>query len=77
MTFIQGDAKDIAITVGWKSWKLIASRSEGDQRTYQLFDLSADPGETKDVAGQHEEIVAELVAALGNAISNGRTRPVR
>jgi arylsulfatase B len=47
------------------SWKLVAhgdffSESPEARATWELYDLSADPGEAKDVAGQHPEKVAEL-----------------
>jgi arylsulfatase A len=41
----------------------------------QLFDLSADPGEKKNVAEAHPERVARLKARLDEAITAGRTRP--
>ena len=44
-------------------WKLITS-SRGQEVSSMLFDVVADPSEKTDVAGQHPEIVQELVTAL-------------
>jgi len=44
-------------------WKLISS-SRGQEGASMLFDVIADPSEKTDVAGQHPEIVQELVTAL-------------
>ena len=45
------------------NWKLIVS-GDGAPR---LFDLGADPGETRDVASDHPEVVARLGDALAEA----------
>ena len=47
------------------SWKLVAhgdffAESPEAKATWELYDLSADPAEAKDVAGEHPEKVAEL-----------------
>jgi hypothetical protein len=36
----------------WKNWRLVANQ--------ELYDVSADPGQQRDVALQHPEVVAEL-----------------
>ncbi|MCG8652297.1 MAG: arylsulfatase [Pirellulales bacterium] len=41
----------------------------------QLFNLTDDPGEQHNLAGQHWEKVTELVAILRDAIERGRTTP--
>jgi arylsulfatase A-like enzyme len=44
-------------------WKLVRiARPEREE--YRLFDLEKDPGETRDVAGEHPEKVAELAKLL-------------
>jgi arylsulfatase A-like enzyme len=42
-------------------FKLIADFATGENR---LYDRSADPGETRDVAAEHPEVVVELQQAL-------------
>jgi arylsulfatase A len=41
----------------------------------QLYDLSADIGETHNVAGEHPEIVERLTALLETYVANGRSTP--
>jgi arylsulfatase A-like enzyme len=41
----------------------------------QLYDLEADPGETKNLAAEHPELTRELSTALKSAREAGRTRP--
>ena len=41
---------------------------------FQLFDLSADPGETKNVAAAHPEVMKRLRTQLAEIISRGRSR---
>lgn len=41
----------------------------------QLYDLEADPGETKNVYDEHPEVVKGLQKLLNEAKSSGRTRP--
>lgn len=41
----------------------------------QLFDLSADPGETKNLQGEHPAIVARLTDLLKQQVANGRSTP--
>ncbi len=74
VAFIQGDQHDNAIAVRANQWKLIETRNGKNQKTHQLYDLSADPGETNDIAKAHAEVVQELAAALATARSDGRTR---
>jgi arylsulfatase A len=42
----------------------------------QLYNLSTDPRETKNVYFEHPEIVAELKALLGQSKAAGRSRPI-
>jgi len=41
----------------------------------QLYDLSTDPGETKNVQAEHPEVVARLKQLLEQTIANGRSTP--
>jgi arylsulfatase A-like enzyme len=74
LAFIQGDQNDNAIAVRTNQWKLMETRDSENQKTHQLFDLSADPGETNDIAKANPEVVQELAAALEKARTDGRTR---
>jgi arylsulfatase A-like enzyme len=73
-TFILGDAKNLTMAVRAGSWKLIESGTSRDRRVFELYDLSADPGETVDRAQDRPETVQELAAALEEARVAGRTR---
>lgn len=75
LAFIQGDTSDNAIAVRSGQWKLIESLNNKKQKTRQLYDLSTDPGETKDIATSKPDVVQELAAALEKARADGRTRP--
>ena len=68
------------------NWKLILGRGSGgwskrpgdnapDSPPGQLYDLSADIGETKNLYAQHPDIVKELSALLDQYRSSGRSRP--
>jgi hypothetical protein len=43
----------------------------------QLYDLDRDPGETKNLSGEHPEIVEELKALLERSKASGRSAPKR
>ena len=47
----------------------------GNDPEAQLYDVFSDPGETKNVAGGHPEIVKELTAMLQKIRTEGRSRP--
>jgi arylsulfatase A-like enzyme len=70
------------------NWKLLLAADSGgwsppskeaaakqNLPAFQLYDLSADPGETNNLQAKHPEIVAELKALLTNYIKNGRSTP--
>lgn len=42
---------------------------------YRLFDLAADPGETKNVLDENPEVASQLIEQLEAHIAAGRTRP--
>ncbi len=42
---------------------------------FQLYDLSADPGETTNLVAEHPDRVAKMKAAMEEAIARGRTTP--
>ena len=42
---------------------------------FQLYDLSADPGETTNLVAAQPERVAKMKAAMEEAIAEGRTTP--
>lgn len=55
------DYKYAGCSVLTKRWHLVSEK--GPERRWQLFDLTRDPGEQQDVAGQNAEIVQSLDAA--------------
>lgn len=58
-------------------WKLIFGPGEGppDGSPARLFDLDADPGETRDVAGDHPREVERLRATMKRYAAAGRSTP--
>jgi arylsulfatase A len=66
-----------------KNWKLVfkaggtksENNSEDTPTTAQLYDLSDDIAEKRDIAAEHADIVKDLTVKLQAAIDNGRTRP--
>lgn len=44
---------------------------------YRLYDLSNDPGETKDVKDQHPDVAERLIAQLSGLIEAGRSRQAK
>jgi len=59
-----------AITDG--HWKLVMPHRKAKT---ELYDLAADPGESKNVAAEYPETVASLKKKITNIICNGRTTP--
>jgi len=47
----------------------------GNDTQPQLYDLSGDLGERRNVAGDHPEVVRELTARLARIRQDGRSRP--
>jgi len=43
-------------------WKLVTLEAPFDERRFELFNLEADPGETRDLAAQYPEKYRELIA---------------
>lgn len=56
---------------GWSSPK--PGKEEEGLPKYQLYDLEADPGETKNVYSAHPEISKELITLLKEYVQNGRS----
>lgn len=62
-------------------WKFIAAKGsggwskDGDDEPTQLYDMSKDRKESKNLAAEKPEVVAELTKLLESAIANGRTTP--
>jgi arylsulfatase A-like enzyme len=65
-------------TVRVGDWKAVRQGlgSEGLPRT-ELYDLAADAGETRDVAGEHPEVVARLEAVLAREHQPSAAFPLR
>ena len=74
IAFIQGDTADNAIAVRSGQWKLTETADSKKQKAHQLYDLSADPGETNNIAKAQPELVQQLASALDKARADGRTR---
>jgi arylsulfatase A-like enzyme len=53
-------------------WKLVEGTG---RKPHELYNLSDDLGETKNLAAEKPELVTELAAALAKARSDSRTRP--
>lgn len=73
--FILGNGKDSAVAVRNAQWKLIVRYGDDRDRGNELYNLSKDPGEQKNVASVHPEIAERLLAAYRKAEVGGRTRP--
>ncbi len=65
------------------SWKLIpgkspetpgARRKGGGQGQTELYDLAADPGESKNLAAERPEVAKEMTALLEKIVADGRSR---
>ena len=55
-----------AEAVRWGRWKAVR---ESPDRPLELFDLSSDIGEERDVSAEHEGIVGEILAYLASAVT--------
>jgi arylsulfatase A-like enzyme len=69
----QAGSGDLAIRQG--RWKYIAAKQEGGSG--QLYDLDADPGETRDLAADNPPVVEALSALLDKYRRQGFSRPMR
>jgi hypothetical protein len=49
-------------------------RGEPFARPYRLFDLDADPSETRDLLSEHPDVAERLEAELERLRSSGRSR---
>jgi arylsulfatase A-like enzyme len=58
-------------------WKLILGPGTGppDGTKPHLYDLDADPGETKDLAAGHPDEVKRLTALMEKLVADGRSTP--
>ena len=54
-----------AEAVRWGRWKAVR---EGPEQPLELFDLASDVGEESDVASEHPEIAAEILAYMESAV---------
>lgn len=73
--FILGNGKDSSVAVCSGEWKLIVRYGDDKDQGNELYDLSQDPGELKDVASEHPEIAKHLADEYQKAEAAGRTRP--
>ena len=55
-------------------WKLIVRYGKRRTESYELYDLSRDPGELTDLSDKNPEITKRLSKSLQSAESAGRTR---
>lgn len=72
--YILGDGKNIATAVCSGQWKLISNKGKEDQKSYELYDLTTDKGETTNVEKENPAVVKRLAAALAKAVETGKTR---
>jgi arylsulfatase len=54
------EAKYAACSVRWENYTLVATDPKADGSPWQLFDLSIDPGQRKNIAADRPEIVRQL-----------------
>jgi len=73
--FILGDGNDSAIAVCAGKWKLIVRYGRSRKESYELYDLSEDPGELTNLSKAHPDVTKRLATALEKAETAGRTRP--
>lgn len=66
-TIHQSAAGDLAIRKA--AWKLVFLKN----RKRELYHISNDLGETKDLASEHPEVVTELAALMKHYVENGRS----
>ena len=52
-----------------------AAKAENAAPRVQLYDLAADLGETKNLAAEKPELVAELTAVMEKLVNEGRSTP--
>ncbi|MCU0749095.1 MAG: sulfatase-like hydrolase/transferase [Akkermansiaceae bacterium] len=68
-TLHQSQGRDLAIRQG--PWKLVFLKN----RKRHLYHLTDDPGETKDLAAKHPQLVAQMTQLLKQYIAKGRSTP--
>ena len=72
--FILGNGKDSSVAVCSGKWKLIVRYGKDKEQGNELYNLSQDLGELKNVANQYPEIAKQLAAEFRDAETRGRTR---
>jgi arylsulfatase A-like enzyme len=66
----------LLLSVRHGQWKLIPTPPKSAKENPELYDLSADLGETKNLAAANSEKVKELMELLGHSRTTQVTRPV-
>lgn len=74
ITIMQGDTQDNVLAVRSGRWKFMEGKDAKGKPRHELYDLSQDVGETKNIAADHADIVKQLSAQLAQARDSGRTR---
>ena len=72
--FILGNGKDSSVAVCSGKWKLIVRYGKDKEQGNELYNLSQDLGELKNVANQYPEIAKQLAAEFRDAETRGQTR---
>ena len=60
---------DLMYAVRSRRWKIVHDVRHGTQNTYRLFDLIADPHETKDVSSERPEVMADRLVRLSSSVA--------
>ncbi len=63
--------------VRWKDWKGIRRNLAKGKIETQLYDLATDPGESKNVAAQHPEVVANIERIMREQHTPSKTFPLQ
>jgi arylsulfatase A-like enzyme len=58
----------------WKLQRKAGKKKAGFEFTYTLYDLDADPAESRDIAEQHPEVFERMKAELQKLLDDGRSR---